>query len=81
MVLGQDLDSYGGNFESHHAFKGSLAGLNLWRQFLTRNAIQGMAPGAINVNGNLLQWRNFMDHVLGDVIIRKRSEAEIPGIL
>jgi hypothetical protein len=71
MVLGQQ-----------RAFKGSLAGLNFWTYFLTINTIQGMAAGIINVNGNLLQWRDFRtEHVFGDVSIVERSEAEIPGIL
>ncbi|XP_028398694.1 sushi, von Willebrand factor type A, EGF and pentraxin domain-containing protein 1-like [Dendronephthya gigantea] len=79
VVLGQEMDSHGGGFQSHQAFKGSLAGLNLWRQFLTVNVIQGMASGVINVNGNLLQWRDFRTkHLFGNVTIRNGSEAEIP---
>ena len=82
VVLGQEMDLHGGGFDSAQAFEGSLAGLNLWRQFLTANIIQGMAAGVINVNGNLLQWRDFRaDHVFGNVIIRNGSDAEIPGIL
>ena len=80
-VLGQELDSFGGTFHSSQAFKGSLTGLNLWRQFLTANVIQGMASGVLNVNGNLFQWRDFRDHVFGNVAVRDGSEAEIPGIL
>jgi hypothetical protein len=69
MVLGQ-------------GFEGSLAGLNFWTYLLHIDTIQGMAAGMINVNGNLLQWRDFMtDHTSGDVSIVERSEAEIPGIL
>ena len=69
MVLGQ-------------GFEGSLAGLNFWKYPLHTDTIQGMAAGIINVNGNLLQWRDFMtDHTSGDVSIVERSEAEIPGIL
>ncbi|XP_028397406.1 serum amyloid P-component-like [Dendronephthya gigantea] len=78
IVLGQELDSYGGGFQRNQAFKGSLAGLNLWSQFLTTNVIQGMASGVLNVNGNLLQWRDFRDHVVGDIVIQNGSEAEIP---
>ncbi|XP_028416239.1 serum amyloid P-component-like [Dendronephthya gigantea] len=78
VVLGQELDSYGGGFQTAQAFKGSLAGLNLWSQFLTANIIQGMASGVLNVNGNLLQWRNFRNHTFGNVTARHGSEAEIP---
>lgn len=59
VVLGQELDSYGGDFDDDQAFEGSLAGLNFWNYFLTANEIQGMASGVTNVNGNLLQWRMF----------------------
>ncbi|XP_028416226.1 neuronal pentraxin-2-like [Dendronephthya gigantea] len=78
VVLGQELDSYGGGFQSAQAFQGSLAGLNLWSQFLTANIIQGIASGVLNVNGNLLQWRNFRNHTFGIVTVRHGSEAEIP---
>ncbi|XP_028408473.1 uncharacterized protein LOC114531032 isoform X2 [Dendronephthya gigantea] len=80
VVLGQNPNFYdGGSFERKEAFQGSLADLNLWRKFLTVNVIQGMASGVINVNGDLFQWRNFRNHVFGDVNVRNRSEAEIPG--
>ena len=76
MVLGQKLDA------PNLAFQGSLAGLNFWTYLLYIDTIQGMAAGIINVNGDLLQWRDFMtDHAFGDVSIVERSEAEIPGIL
>ncbi|XP_028398697.1 neuronal pentraxin-1-like isoform X3 [Dendronephthya gigantea] len=79
VVLGQEMDSHGKGFDSNQAFKGSLAGLNLWRQFLTVNVIQGMTSGVINVNGNLLQWRDFRTKYLsGNVTMRNGSEAEIP---
>ncbi|XP_028397251.1 neuronal pentraxin-2-like [Dendronephthya gigantea] len=78
IVLGQELDSHAGGFDAIQAFKGSLAGLNLWSQFMTTNVIQGMASGILNVNGNLLQWRDFRDHVVGDIVIQNGSEAEIP---
>ncbi len=81
MVLGQELDGFASGFENHQAFKGSLAGLNFWTFFLSVDEIQGMAAGIMNVNGNLLQWRDFRDHTFGDVSIVDRSEAEIPGIL
>lgn len=80
MVLGQELDSYGGDFKDDQAFKGSLAGLNFWSYFLTANEIQGMASGVTNVNGNLLQWRMWIGAVIGAVTIDERSKAEIPGI-
>ncbi|XP_028416199.1 neuronal pentraxin-2-like [Dendronephthya gigantea] len=78
VVLGQELDGYGSRFDSNQAFHGSLAGLNLWSQFLTANIIQGMASGVLNVNGNLLQFRNFRNHTFGIVTVRHGSEVEIP---
>ena len=79
MVLGQEVDVSG--FEKAQAFEGSLAGLNFWTFFLSVVEIQGMAAGIMNVNGNLLQWRDFRNHTFGDVSMVDRSEAEIPGIL
>ena len=81
MVLGQEVDGVAPRFDNSQAFKGSLAGLNFWTFFLSVDEIQGMAAGIMNVNGNLLQWRDFRNHTFGDVSIVDRSEAEIPGIL
>ncbi len=78
-MLGQEVDSFAGGFSSSQAYKGSLAGLNFWTEFLTSNEIQGMAAGAINVNGNLFQWRAYRDHAFGAVTIEKKSDAHIPG--
>ena len=81
MILGQELDAYVNLFDSNQAFKGSLAGLNFWNHFLQIDLIQGMSGGVINVNGNLLQWRNIREcEIFGDVRTVDRSEAEIPGI-
>ena len=81
IVLGQELDGFASDFANDQAFKGSLAGLNFWTFFLSVDEIQGMAAGIMNVNGNLLQWRDFRTHTFGDVSIVDRSETEIPGIL
>jgi hypothetical protein len=53
--------------------------LNFWTDFLTANEVSGMASGLINVNGNLLQWRDFRGHIYGDVTINENSDFDIPG--
>ena len=79
LILGQELDGYVSGFNSAQAFKGSLAGLNFWNHFLDNDAIQGMSAGVINVNGNLLQWRDSRWRAFGNVHIADRSDPEIPG--
>jgi hypothetical protein len=39
-----------------------------------------MASGIINVNGNLLQWRDFRDHIYGAVTIKENSDFDLPGM-
>ena len=80
MILGQELDAYVDGFDQEQAFKGSLTGLNFWSHFLGNDTIQGMSAGVINVNGNLLQWRDFRWRTFGNVHMVDRSEPEIPGI-
>ena len=80
LILGQEMDGHVTGFTAEQAFKGSLAGLNFWKHFLERNTVQGMSAGVINVNGNVLQWRDPRWILSGNVQRLDRSEAEIPGI-
>ena len=78
-MLGQEPDSFAGGFSSSQAYKGSLADLNFWTEFLTANEIQGMAAGSINVNGNLFQWRAYRGYTYGAVTVEDKSDSLIPG--
>ena len=79
IVIGQEPDGYVSGFDAEQAFQGELAGLNFWTDFLTANEVSGMASGLTNVNGNLLQWRDFRGHIYGDVTINENSDFDIPG--
>ena len=79
LVIGQEPDSYAGGFSSSQAMKGELAGLNFWTELLTLNEISGMAGGTININGDLLQWRDFRGALHGAVSLKENSDFEIPG--
>ena len=80
MIIGQEPDSYAGSFSSSQAFKGSLAGLNMWADFLTPNEIQGMCAGLMNVNGNLFQWRNIRaPEYLYGAVTTNDADAALPG--
>ena len=79
IVLGQEVDSYAGGFSTSQALKGELAGFNFWTELLTANEISGMAAGTINVNGDLLQWRDFRGSIHGAVSIKENSDFELPG--
>lgn len=79
MILGQDVDGYAGGFQSSQALSGNLTQLNFWDEFLNSDEIQGMAAGVINVNGNLLQWRDLRDKAFGNIVILEKSDPRIPG--
>ena len=81
MVIGQEPDGYARGFDAAQAIQGELAGLNFWTDFLTANEVSGMAAGVINVNGNLLQWRDFRGHIYGDVTVKENSDCDLPGAL
>ena len=78
-MLGQEPDSFAGGLSSSQAYKGSLACLNFWTEFLTGDEIQGMAGGCTNVNGNLFQWRAYRNYAFGAVTVEDTSDAIIPG--
>ena len=80
MIVGQDPDGFATGFSQAQAMHGYLTQLNFWHEFLHVDEIQGMASGAINVNGNLLQWRSLRNYILGNVgIVYHRAEPRIPG--
>ena len=80
MIIAQEPDSCVGGFSSSQAMAGELAGLNFWSDFLTANEVAGMASGVINVNGNLLQWRQFRNAIHGDVTIEENPVCTLPGM-
>ncbi|KAJ7336626.1 hypothetical protein OS493_011846 [Desmophyllum pertusum] len=64
LVLGQDQDSVGGDFEADQSFQGMLSNVNVWDEMLSPTRITEMATSCLldewNAR-NVYKWRNFLN--------------------
>ncbi|KAK2916237.1 hypothetical protein Q8A67_000611 [Cirrhinus molitorella] len=66
MVLGQEQDSIGGDFDEAEAFVGRLAGFALWTRSLSPGEVSGLASGKGVPRGAVLSL-NDVDQMFGSV--------------
>lgn len=67
LILGQEQDSLGGNFEASQSFIGKLTGVNIWGRVIREDEIMRMSKKCQIGEGDLFQWRNFQTNVRGSV--------------
>ena len=59
VIVGQDQDSYGGEFKRYQSFTGKISGINLWSRVLSHNEILRMSKIYYTENGDVLKWPDF----------------------
>ena len=59
VILGQDQDEYGGEFEQSQSFNGEMFGVNMWDIELSGEEIQHMSSSCFAPGGNYLKWSDF----------------------
>lgn len=67
FILGQDQDSYGGDFEQSQSFFGRMYGVNMWDTVLTAEEILHMSTNCSYGVGNYLRWGDFVTGLHGGV--------------
>ncbi|KAL9959489.1 hypothetical protein ACROYT_G032816 [Oculina patagonica] len=73
FILGQDQDSYGGEFQWYQSFFGQMYGMNMWNRVLTAEEILHLSESCSYGVGNYLRWSDFVTGLHGNV--RKTSPA------
>ncbi|XP_070548194.1 neuronal pentraxin-1-like [Ptychodera flava] len=68
LVLGQEQDSVGGNYESHQALLGSLTDFNMWSRALSDDEIVTVMTGQ-HSGGDVFGWNAAFLQINGDVSI------------
>ena len=68
FVLGEEQDSFGGDFTRTESFYGDLSQLNIWDRQLSSNEIYDLASTCFHDSGNVVAWSDFASHTLGKVI-------------
>ncbi|CAK6971272.1 pentraxin fusion protein-like [Scomber scombrus] len=56
VVIGQDLDSYLGEYEAKQSFVGEISDVNLWDSVLSDSTIKYLSSGIRISGGNVLDW-------------------------
>ena len=63
LVLGQDQDSIGGEFDTSQSFQGMLSDVNVWDRVLLATQIKEMSQSCLpdeRNEGNVYQWTDFL---------------------
>ncbi|RXN21785.1 pentraxin fusion -like protein [Labeo rohita] len=71
VVLGQDPDSYLGDFDSEQSFVGDIKDLYMWDYVLSDNQIKAvyLNQKASMPKGNMLNWNTIRYYAYGNVVV------------
>ncbi|KAL9978961.1 hypothetical protein ACROYT_G016546 [Oculina patagonica] len=59
LVIGQDQDSLGGDFQASQAYVGELTDLNIWNRVLNATEISNLSKSCDGGRGNVKKWSDF----------------------
>ena len=75
--VGVQKDSSSGSYSS--LFDGTLSGVNIWSYVLLPGSILAMSSGIMNINGDLLAWRDMQSYLVGNLNVISNSNIYFPG--
>lgn len=64
LVLGQEQDSVGGDFDKKQSLKGMLSNVNVWDRVLSATHIKDMSRSCLRDEwneGNVYKWPDFLN--------------------
>ncbi|XP_041672000.1 serum amyloid P-component-like [Cheilinus undulatus] len=67
IILGQEQDSYGGDFVQAQSFVGDITDVHLWNSTISPCEIKFYMKGRAFTPGNLLNWKNLHYSIAGSV--------------
>ena len=79
IVLGQEQDSYKGDFDADQSLQGNLTSVNMWDRVLTAQEISDLTKSCMAGEGNVVKWSDLKDKGEGEVKLN-RSFACGPGL-
>ena len=76
IVLGQEQDSYKGDFDADQSLQGNLTSVNMWDRILTEQEISELAKSCgTKGEGNVVKWSDLKDKGEGDVKLINTSQC------
>ncbi|XP_041735502.1 serum amyloid P-component [Coregonus clupeaformis] len=73
IILGQEQDAYGGNFDKGQAFIGHLSDVHMWNYVLSPCEIQRFTSDLNFTPGNVLNWRSLEYTIDGLVVLENKQ--------
>ncbi|KAL3986593.1 KRAB domain-containing zinc finger protein [Sarotherodon galilaeus] len=73
VILGQDPDSFLGDFEYDQSFVGEIFDVNMWDTVLADSVIQGIFAGKREPRGNVFDWDSTELRINGVVEVATRE--------
>ncbi|XP_053324728.1 uncharacterized protein LOC128499816 [Spea bombifrons] len=69
VLLGQDQDSLGGNFEAAQSYVGKIKDLNMWDKVLSLRALRSVFKNKQVQAGTVFDWRSLNYMIKGNVTV------------
>lgn len=73
VILGQDPDSYLGEFDANQSFVGEIGDVNMWDRVLPDHVIRDLFSGKRVSRGNVFDWESITLNVSGNVHVIDRE--------
>ena len=77
LIVGQEQDSFGGDFDPNQHLLGELTGLNIWNRVLSPSKILEMSKSCHVGQGNVKKWSDFKVGIRGNVRVISPSACEV----
>ena len=68
VILGQDADSFLGDFDAGQSFVGEIFEVNMWDRVLPPDAIQQLSTGKFFSSANVIDWATVKLKGYGNVV-------------
>ena len=79
FLIGATKQDQNGSYVFSNRFVGTLSCLNIWSAKLFYKSIFIMTSGAMNVNGDVLAWRNVLQLIVNNVTVVPNTIVYYPG--
>ena len=79
FLIGALKHNKNGSYLFSERFVGTLSCLNIWSAQLLGVSIVSMSSGAMNVNGDVLAWRNVLHFIVNNVTVMPNTIIYYPG--
>uniref|UniRef100_UPI003AAFF5F3 C-reactive protein-like n=1 Tax=Centroberyx gerrardi TaxID=166262 RepID=UPI003AAFF5F3 len=74
IILGQDADSFLGDFDAKQSFVGELSDVNMWDSVLPSSTIQDLCSGKRVPRGNIFDWETAELKLNGQVVVITQND-------